>query len=96
VNQDVALDLSAPGGGSRVGLAFAPAPAAAGAPAAATQTKIPDVVGYTAALARRKLTAAGFAISAATVVDAHGVVAQQMPEAGKVVASGSTVRLLFK
>ena len=95
VNQDVALDLSAPGGGSRVGLAFAPAPATAAA-SAGTQVVVPDVVGYTAALARRKLTAAGFAISAATVVDAHGVVAQQMPEAGKLVANGSTVRLLFK
>jgi hypothetical protein len=93
LDEDVALDLDAPGGGSRVGLAFM---AGGATPAGnAASVAVPDVRGYTAALARRKLVAAGFAMSSASRIDARGVVEQQVPGAGAQVAHGSTVRLLF-
>jgi hypothetical protein len=97
LDQDVAIDFAtgagAGGGGSSVGLSFTPArnDAANGSSGA-----VPDVTGYTPALARRKLEGQGFAVSVAATGGAQGRVAQQHPAAGSVAQRGALVRLVVR
>jgi beta-lactam-binding protein with PASTA domain len=91
--QDVALDLSTPTGGTAVGFRFATgtSPASGNAP-----MPLIDVHGYTPALARRKLTDQGFVAVLARAVApeaSRGVVSDQAPPAGTLVAPGTVVRL---
>ncbi len=96
MDQDVAIDFapaSAGQGGSSVGLSFTPERAdtthnAMGA--------VPNVTGYTPALARRKLEQGGFAVSVAATGGAQGVVAQQHPAAGVQAPRGALVRLVVR
>ena len=92
VQEEVAIDVSAPAGGSAVAMRFAPA----GMPAAAGEA-IPllDVRGYGPALARRKLTAGGFNVVfySRTGSGTQGVVVSQTPAAGTPVSPGTVVRL---
>ena len=90
---DVALDLASPSGGSAIGLSFVPA---GSQPAADEGIEVPDVVGYTTALARRKLAARHFAVSVAAVASASGIVAAQTPAANTRAASGSVVRVIVR
>jgi hypothetical protein len=93
LENDLALDLGAPAAGSEVGLAFVPAGSAASGSAGAP---VPDVRGYTPALARRKLVASGFAVVFATMAGARGVVEEQSPAEGTIAAAGSVVRLIVR
>jgi hypothetical protein len=92
VQEEVALDVAAPAGGSAVAMRFAPA----GMPAASGE-EIPllDVRGYGPALARRKLTAGGFNVVfySRTGSGAQGVVTSQTPPPGTLVSPGTLVRL---
>lgn len=93
VNGNIGLDLSQPTGGSAVALTFVPATE----PAAEGEGEVPDVVGYSPALARRKVEARGLLAEIAPYSGATGTpgtVAKQLPAAGEVVPAGSTVKLL--
>jgi hypothetical protein len=90
---DVALDLGSPAGGSAVGLSFVPGGSEA-RPAAEAQ--VPDVSGYTTALAQRKLVARGFAVAFASVAGARGVVSEQSPPPSTLAPTGSVVRLIVR
>jgi hypothetical protein len=90
---DVALDLGSPAGGSAVGISFAPGGSEAGSGADAP---VPDVRGYTTALAQRKLRACGFAVASASVAGARGVVTEQSPSPGALARAGSVVRLIVR
>jgi hypothetical protein len=92
VDDQVALDLAAPGGGSSLNLSFS----TGSAPAARPDVEVPDVVGYAAALARRKLSERGFAVIVSALAAAEGVVSEQTPRAGELVPDGSIVRLLIR
>jgi hypothetical protein len=92
VGNDLALDFAAPQGGSAVNLSFV----SADAPAFKTGANVPDVLGYTPALARRKLTASGFVAKFSTLAAAHGIVAEQSPGAGAIAQQGSVVQLLIR
>jgi hypothetical protein len=92
VGDDVALDFAVPQGGSAVNLSFV----SADAPGSRTPVDVPDVVGYTPALARRKLAAVGFEAKFSNVAGGTGVVADQTPNAGTLAQSGSVVRLLLR
>lgn len=92
LDDQVALDLAAPTGGSSVTLAFAPGGAP---PAAGTSAVVPDVRGYGAALARRKLEAAGFGARLLSTGEGLGVVRDQVPAPGSPVLAGSDVRLVL-
>jgi hypothetical protein len=92
VENDVALDIAAPSGGSAVALRFAPV----GIPdATGPETPLMDVRGYGPALARRKLTAGGFNVVFynRTGSGAQGIVTSQTPAPGTLVAPGAVVRL---
>jgi len=93
VNEEVAIDIAAPGGGSAVALRFAPV----GIPdTAAPAIPLMDVRGYGPALARRKLTAGGFNVaffSRAGSGTQGGVVTSQTPAPGTLVSPGTVVRL---
>ncbi|MDR0788186.1 MAG: PASTA domain-containing protein [Gemmatimonadota bacterium] len=93
MNDEVALNFSTPGAGSALRLSFSPAEASS---SAAEDIVVPDVTGYTPALARRKLTdrKLGFIVSA--LADAEGIVESQKPTAGDRVAEGTVVRLLVR
>jgi len=93
VEEDLALDFGAAGSGTAIGMSFAPGGAAQ---APANDRAVPDVRGYAPALARRKLQAAGFAVTIAAVPNARGAVAEQAPAAGAVALAGSTVRLIVR
>jgi hypothetical protein len=97
LDQDVAIDFAtgagAGGGGSSVGLSFTPARSEA---ANGSSGAVPDVTGYTPALARRKLEGQGFAVSVAATGGLHGRVAQQHPAAGSVAQRGALVRLVVR
>lgn len=56
---------------------------------------VPDVVGYTAVLARRRLAAVGLSAMIAKGVGTSGQVAEQRPVAGDSALPGSVVRLVF-
>jgi hypothetical protein len=92
VGSDVALDFTAPQGGSALNLSFVSAETAG----TKTNPEVPDVVGYTPALARRKLTALGFEAQFSTVANAQGIVTSQTPGAGSFAPPGSVVRLLVR
>jgi hypothetical protein len=92
VQEEVAIDVAAPAGGSAVALRFAPA----GIPDTTTADfPLLDVRGYGAALARRKLTAAGLNVVfyGRTGTTEPGVVSAQTPSPGTLVAPGTVVRL---
>jgi hypothetical protein len=97
LDQDVAIDFAtgagAGGGGSSVGLSFTPARNDAANGSSGT---VPDVTGYTPALARRKLEGQGFAVSVAATGGLQGRVAQQHPAAGSVAQRGALVRLVVR
>lgn len=94
---DVALDLAASSGGSTVGISFVPGTSAAATGSAA---EVPDVSGYTTALAERKLRARGFSVVvttlANTLTNPRGIVSEQSPEAYAMAAAGSLVRLIVR
>jgi hypothetical protein len=92
VGTDLALDLSGRQGGSAVSLSFAPG----GEEGAALERTVPDVVGYTPALARRKLAAAGLEARISTVAGGEGVVAEQEPAPGTLLMDGGIVRILVR
>jgi hypothetical protein len=92
VQDEVAIDLAAPAGGSAVAMRFAPA----GIPAAAGEdTALIDVRGYGPALARRKLTTLGFNVVfySRTGSGSQGVVTSQTPAPGTLVSPGAVIRL---
>lgn len=96
LDQDVAIDFATGGagtGGSSVGLSFTPARSEA---ANGSSGAVPDVTGYTPALARRKLEGQGFAVSVAATGGVPGRVAQQHPAAGSVAQHGALVRLVVR
>lgn len=90
---DVALDLGSPAGGSAVGMSFVPGGSEA---RSAAQAQVPDVSGYTMALAQRKLVARGFAVAFASVAGARGVVSEQSPPPSTLAPTGSVVRLIVR
>jgi len=90
---DVALDLGSPLGGSSLGIAFVPAKSIA---PVTTDVPVPDVSGYTPALAQRKLIARGFVVTVASVAGANGIVSEQLPAASSLAPSGSVVRLIVR
>jgi hypothetical protein len=92
-NGDVALDLGSPAGGSSLGVSFVPAKFA---PTSTTEESVPEVSGYTTALAERKLIARGFAVTLAFVPGARGIVTEQSPAANTLAATGSVVRLIVR
>ena len=91
IDDQLALDLAAPGAGSALLLRFAPA--GRGAPAS-TVAEVPDVVGYTVALARRKLTDRRLSVVVSALPGAAGVVRSQRPGAGELTPEGTVVRLV--
>lgn len=93
VNEDVALDFGVPSGGSAIGLSFSPAPPSGRHTGAASGT-VPDVTGYTSALARRKLEQAGYGVLT-TGASGAGVVTAQSPRSGSSAAAGSVVRVVM-
>ena len=92
VGDRVGLDMAAPAGGSSVTLAFSPGGAP---PAGAVDVAVPDVRGYGIALARRKLQAAGFAVTVMSTGEGAGVVREQIPSPGTPSPSGTPVRLIL-
>jgi PASTA domain-containing protein len=92
VRDDVALDFGVPSGGSAVGLSFSPA--TTGGAATTRAGSVPDVTGYTAALARRKLEQAGYGVLMAGAAGA-GVVKAQSPSGGSSATVGSVVRVVL-
>lgn len=92
VAEEVALDLAAPGGGSALNLKFTSANGAAPRP----DVEVPDVRGYSLALARRKLSDRGLTFVVSQTAGAEGVVSSQKPEAGELVPDGSLVRLIVR
>jgi hypothetical protein len=93
LGEDIALDLGAPMGASAVSLSFS----SGEAPAARPHGEVPDVRGYTLALARRKLADNGWvAVATSTVTAATGVVAEQTPTPRSVVPHGTVVRLVVR
>jgi len=93
VGDDLALDFDAPAASSAVALSFV----TGGSGGAATADReVPDVRGYTALLARRKLETQGFSATLSAVAGGRGVVAEQSPTAGTLASSGSVVRLLLR
>ena len=93
VSDEVALDFGVPSGGSAVGLSFSPA-SPTGTLATPTSGTVPDVTGYTSALARRKLEQAGYSVLLAGITGA-GVVRAQSPKGGSSAAAGSVVRVVM-
>lgn len=89
---DVAMEFRAGSGGSgHLNLSFVPA----GQPQTAEEeVDVPEVIGYTPSLARRKLVQAGFAVSFASG-GAGETVVRQDPPAGETVRTGTLVRLLL-
>jgi len=92
ISDELALDFGVPSGGSAVGLSFSPA--SPGSVAATTSGTVPDVTGYTSALARRKLEHAGYSVLVAGVTGA-GVVTAQSPKGGSNAFAGSVVRVVM-
>jgi len=93
VDDSVGLDLSSPTGGSAVHFTFQ---AAAGALDPGSPLIMPDVSGYTAALARRKLQALGLSVAMTVVANAAGRVSEQRPAAGAQVMPGTLVQLVLR
>jgi hypothetical protein len=92
LDEEVALDLAAPEGGSSVTLAFG---TGATESAAAADATVPDVRGYTPALARRKVLDAGFTVALLTSGEV-GAVREQLPAPGARVPRGTEVRLVVR
>ncbi len=90
---DVALDLGAQSGGSALAIAFVPSDAGF---ASTSDAQVPDVRGYTAVLAQRKLAAGGFGATVISVADSGGIVADQSPSPGAQARKGSAVRLIVR
>ena len=93
VGDDLALDFAQTSTGGAVAMSFATGGAA---PPSPTDVAVPDVRGYTPALARRKLVASGFAVTLSTVSGGRGVVSDQSPAAGSLALSGTSVRLIVR
>jgi len=93
LGSDLALDLGYPSGGSAIGIAFVPSPLDA---VGGQTAQVPDVRGYTTALARRKLLGRGFDAIIITSTGSRGVVTDQSPEPGTVAPAGTAVRLMFR
>ena len=93
VGDDVALDLGSPAGGSAVGISFLPGRSEGGD---RPEAPVPDVIGYTPALAERKLLARGFAVTVTRMSGARGTVLEQLPPPGTTAPAGSVVRLIVR
>jgi len=93
VGNDLGLDVGSSLKESAVGFRFARAdvPSATG-----TSMVVPNVCGYTAALARRKLEALGYSAAVTKVAGAGSTVSEQSPSAGAMLTSGSAVRLIVR
>ncbi|HYP90307.1 MAG TPA: PASTA domain-containing protein [Polyangiaceae bacterium] len=94
VDDDVGLDLSVPSAGSAVDFSFQ----AAGASEAASGdlVDVPDVRGYTIALARRKLQACRLGVATTALANAVGRVSEQRPGPGTQALGGAVVQLLVR
>ena len=57
---------------------------------------VPNVCGYTAGFARRKLHALGYSAAVTQVSGAGGTVAEQSPSPGAMLTQGSAVRLIVR
>jgi hypothetical protein len=90
---DVALDLGPQSGGSALAIAFVPS---AEGLIGTADSHVPDVRGYTATLAQRKLAARGFGATVISVAGSRGVVADQSPFPGAVAHTGSVIRLIVR
>jgi hypothetical protein len=90
---DVALDLASPLASSAIGVSFVPRATFA---SALREARVPDVRGYTTALAKRKLAASGFAFDVANIPGSRGLVGEQQPPAGALAPEGSAVRLVVR
>ncbi len=90
---DVAFDFKA-AATSQVGFQFVNAEAPPDARQGAVL--VPDVIGYTPGLARRRLAAVGLSAIIAKGVGSRGQVAEQLPAGGDSALAGSTVRLVVQ
>lgn len=86
----LALDIDTLGTGSALGLTFHLADAS---PAAGLPVQVPDVVGYTPALARRKIESVGLRAVFVATGDGTGTVTETRPAGGAQALSGSVVLL---
>jgi hypothetical protein len=93
VGGDLALDVSAPAGGSVMSLSFGTGSDATPPPA---ELEVPDVRGYAPALARRKLEARGFEPVLTRTAQALGKVAEQTPAPGESARPGTLVHLVIR
>jgi hypothetical protein len=93
VDDAIGFDLSSPAGGSAVDFTFH---AAGGASAPGVPVAVPEVRGYTPALARRKLQAAGLSVAISAVANATGRVSEQQPAPGTQALPGTQVQLLLR
>jgi PASTA domain len=89
----VGLDLSSPVGGSAVDFTFH---AAGGGSIPGSPVAVPDVRGYTPALARRKLQAAGLSVAMTAVGNATGRVTEQQPVPGAQALPGTLVQIVLR
>ncbi|WP_437293996.1 PASTA domain-containing protein [Sorangium sp. So ce426] len=107
VDNSVGLDFSAPAGGSAMDFSFH---AAGGATNPGEPVAVPDVRGYTPALARRKLQAVGLSIAMTTIANATGRdggktpihpgsagrVSEQQPPPGAQALPGTLVQVIVR
>ena len=93
VDETLAMEFTSPAAGSEVALTFGTPP---GASAMAVPVVVPDVRGYTAALARRKIEAAMLNMAIAPNAGPLGKVSETSPRAGLAVLSGTTVRVIVR
>ena len=89
----VGLDFEAAAAGSAVDLHF---DGGGGNVDAGAPVVVPDVRGYTPALARRKLQAAGLDVATIAASGGDGRVREQLPAAGTQALSGTLVRLVLR
>jgi beta-lactam-binding protein with PASTA domain len=90
---DVSLDLGSPSGGSAMDISFVPSTTGR---TSGSDEEVPDVRGYTATLAQRKLAHRGFAVNVTSVTGAKGIVSEQAPQAGVRSPAGTVVRLIVR
>jgi hypothetical protein len=93
MDNSLGLDFSAPASGSAVDLTFHGAEVADVRP---TPVTIPDVSGYTRALARRKMEAAGLRVAISAKPEAAGRVIETRPSAGTQALSGTVVLVVVQ
>jgi len=93
VGNDLALDVGSSLKESAVGFRFARPDAAS---ATGTAMTVPNVCGYTAGFARRKLQALGYSATVTRVAGGGDTVSEQSPSPGAVLTAGSAVRLIIR